>query len=184
MFTRILLIASVSLFASSGFSAEDRNVTQYNLEGKLALKGYDPVSFFPEGGERPAAGTARFQEDYKGVTYLFSSQQNRDLFFQNPDKYEPTYGGWCAWAMANGSKVDIRVEHYVIYRNRIHFFVGNRPLRRFVGRRLLSELERAGTRVITDEILSRADHDDIDMYEARADENWKSISGESARGLD
>ena len=64
---------------------------------KLALEGYDPVSYF---AGQPAKGDARFQATHKGVQYRFSSAQNLARFQANPDAFLPQYGGYCAWAVA------------------------------------------------------------------------------------
>lgn len=138
-----------------------RNTGEYNLDltsqpgFAIALKGYDPVSYFPEGGGQALTGKATFRLDYMGATYLFSSASNLDLFVQNPEKYEPTYGGWCAFAMASGSKVDIQPLIYTMNGNRLHFFVSRRAKANFDA--------------------------DIASFEANADRFWLQISGESPR---
>ena len=35
----------------------------------------------------------------QGVTYYFSSTENKEKFKKNPSAYEPQYSGWCAYAM-------------------------------------------------------------------------------------
>ena len=141
--------------ASPAFAQKSRHVSEYNLQTGLGLKGYDPVSYFPEGGDQPLVGLPDLKLDYMGVTYLFATTQNVDLFLQNPTKYEPTYGGWCAYAMASGAKVDIQPKFYTINGNRLHFFVSKRAKQNFDA--------------------EVADH------ETRADEFWKQISGEDPR---
>lgn len=149
-------LVSVSLLAASSAQAQTtRNVTEYNLQNSVGLKGYDPVSYFPEGGNQPKEGMQNLKLDYMGVIYLFASAQNLDLFVQNPDKYEPTYGGWCAYAMASGSKVDIQPRIYTINGNRLHFFVSRRAKQNFDA--------------------------NVVNYESRADNFWKQISGEEPR---
>ncbi|MCI5045296.1 MAG: YHS domain-containing protein [Aquisalinus sp.] len=64
----------------------------------LALDGYDAVGYFTEG--IPVKGSREYSYDYKGVTWLFSSADNRQLFVQDPVAYAPQYGGYCAWAIS------------------------------------------------------------------------------------
>ena len=64
------------------------------------LGGYDPVSYFT--GVTPAKGLAAFTSAYRGETYQFTSAANRDAFAADPGKYLPQYGGYCAWAVAQG----------------------------------------------------------------------------------
>jgi YHS domain-containing protein len=66
------------------------------------ISGYDPVSYFTEG--RPQRGNGYHVADYKGVTYAFASEEHKDLFEANPEKYTPAYGGWCAYGVAVGKK--------------------------------------------------------------------------------
>jgi YHS domain-containing protein len=66
---------------------------------KLALEGYDPVSYFPGA---PAKGDARFSTTHKGVQYRFASAQNLARFQASPEAFLPQYGGYCAWAVAGG----------------------------------------------------------------------------------
>ncbi len=152
----LTLIASTFLFATFSAQAQTvRNLSEYNLQNSLGLKGYDPVSYFPEGGSLPAAGLAEFKLDYLGVTYMFASQQNMTTFVQNPAKYEPTYGGWCAYAMSKGTKIDIQPTIYTISGNRLHFFVSNRAKQNF--------------------------DVDVNGHEVLADQFWKQFSGEEPR---
>lgn len=150
-----LLVAVLGLMNFTASANDFRNTELYNLERSVSLKGYDPVSYFPEGGSVPQIGRQEFALDYKGVTYLFTSQSSQDQFLTAPQKYEPTYGGWCAYAMASGSRVDIQPELFTVHGNRLHLFVAARAKRNF---------DRA-----------------IEDHEKRADQFWKQISGEQPR---
>lgn len=37
-----------------------------------------------------------------GATFRFASAANRDAFIADPEAYAPQYGGYCAWAAAQG----------------------------------------------------------------------------------
>lgn len=140
---------------SMGVQAAGRNVTEYNLQNGVGLKGYDPVAVFPEGGAKVLKGKAEHRVVYEGVTYFFATQVNAESFEANPAKYEPTYGGNCAWAMAHGDKVDIIPTLYTLNGNRAHYFVSGRAKRNFDAK--------------------------IPKYEGQADGHWKNISGEEPR---
>ena len=56
-------------------------------------------------------------------SHKFANEANRELFLRDPNKYEPTYGGWCATAMATGSRIEIDATLFTIHGRRIHFFV-------------------------------------------------------------
>lgn len=70
----------------------------------LAVHGYDVVAYFTAG--KPVAGSAKHSIVHKAATYRFSSQANLDAFKANPAKYEPAYGGYCAYGVAVGAKFD------------------------------------------------------------------------------
>ena len=67
---------------------------------KQAVSGYDPVAYFVVG--KPVKGDAKFQAEYGGAVWHFSSAANREAFLAKPERYAPQYGGYCAWAVATG----------------------------------------------------------------------------------
>jgi YHS domain-containing protein len=69
---------------------------------QIALNGTDLVSYFT-GNKQPVLGSKRFSVAYNSSRYLFSSQKNANLFKAQPENYLPQYGGYCAWAAAQGS---------------------------------------------------------------------------------
>ncbi|MEO0794324.1 MAG: YHS domain-containing (seleno)protein [Verrucomicrobiota bacterium] len=103
----------------SNWSSEKRLDT-FNTEDGLGLSGYDPVSYFHG---QPTKGKASITSKYNGVTYRFSSTANKQSFDTDPSKFEPAFGGWCAWAMADdGSRVEIDPKSYKIYDGRLYLF--------------------------------------------------------------
>lgn len=93
----------------------------YNLKKTVAISAYDPVSYFT--GE-PVKGQPNFILQHKGIIYLFSSNKNKTLFIENPEKYEPAYGGWCAYAMGleKSEKVAVNPKTYKIINNKLYLF--------------------------------------------------------------
>lgn len=81
------------------------NVAQgLTLKGApLALRGYDPVSYF-DGA--PLAGTAEHSIAHGGATYRFTSKANLARFEKDPSRYLPQYGGFCAYGTSVGAKFD------------------------------------------------------------------------------
>ena len=64
------------------------------------LDGHDPVSYFA--GADPIKGLNTISAEFRGEQYHFSSAANRERFVAEPEKYLPQYGGYCAWAVAQG----------------------------------------------------------------------------------
>jgi len=59
----------------------------------------------------------------QGVIYKFSFKENKQEFFKNPSKYEPQYGGWCAYALgSSGEKVEINPETFKIIDGKLYLF--------------------------------------------------------------
>lgn len=135
-----------------------RAVDEYNLpKGKtLAVKGYDTVSYFTDG--KAMKGKPEIASRYLGVTYHFATPQHRTLFAAAPEKYTPTYGGWCASAMGDGGrKVPIDPTNFKVKDGRLFLFYKG---------------------------LGSDARKDWDRHEAEwepaADEHWSRISGEPA----
>lgn len=105
----------------AGFAQTDAlRQKHYNVKDGLALEGYDAVSYFDG---KPAEGKSNLTYSYKGLTYRFSTQANLAKFKSSPDKYEPAYGGWCAYAMGeNGEKVKVDPETYKILEGKLYLF--------------------------------------------------------------
>ncbi len=93
----------------------------FNLDNNIAVDGYDPVAYFRN--KKPVKGTKNLAYNYQGITYYFSSAENRELFQKNPGEYEPQYGGWCAYAMGNsGEKVSVDPETFKILNGKLYLF--------------------------------------------------------------
>lgn len=113
-----LICISATLYAQSN-GAE--RVKQYNLEKQIAIQGYDPVNYFTQG--KALKGSPKINLLYLGVIYYFSTEANKRLFKSNPQKYEPQYGGWCAYAMGNSAeKVEIDPKTFKILDGKLYLF--------------------------------------------------------------
>ncbi|MGH6891946.1 MAG: YHS domain-containing (seleno)protein, partial [Dongiaceae bacterium] len=69
-----------------------------------AAHGYDVVAYFTAG--QPTLGSDKFAVAVDGATYRFASQANLDAFKADPAKYQPAYGGFCAYGAALSKKFD------------------------------------------------------------------------------
>jgi YHS domain-containing protein len=83
----------------------------------LALQGYDPVAFFTDG--RPVKGDPQFESQYNGGRYFFASAVNKATFDRDPAKYEPQFGGFCAYAASRGYTAPIKVEAFQVLNDRL-----------------------------------------------------------------
>lgn len=87
----------------------------------FSIERYDPVAYFTEG--RPVRGNPEIYGEHKGVKYAFSSESNRQVFLDDPEKYVPQYGGYCAYGLAHGAKSDVDPEVWDIVDGKLYFMV-------------------------------------------------------------
>lgn len=141
-----LLLIAQFVFAQG----DDLRKNNFNVKKNVAIEGYDPVSYFDG---KPAEGDSKITASFKGVTYLFSSSANANKFKASPEKYEPAYGGWCAYAMGeNGEKVKIDPETFKIAEGKLYLFYN------FWGNNTLKEWNKKEK-----------------ALKSKADQNWKKF---------
>jgi YHS domain-containing protein len=116
-----LFILFVFISASVFSQEENKRLSQFNLNNKVAIQGYDPVAYFKDG--KALEGKKETTATHEGVIYFFSSVTNKEIFIKNPTAYEPQYGGWCAYAMGDaGEKVFIDPESFKIVDGKLYLF--------------------------------------------------------------
>lgn len=119
----ILLFSALSLAVLTSFAQDAITLRKkhFNLENGIAIDGYDPVAYFTQ--NKAVKGKKDMAVYHQGVTYHFSSAASKELFKASPSKYEPEYGGWCAYAMGEkGEKVSIDPETYKIVNGKLYLF--------------------------------------------------------------
>jgi YHS domain-containing protein len=123
MIKQTVLFFLMGLLALQGRAQQQEALRkkQFNLDNGIAIGGYDPVAYFTQHkGVKGNSSNALF---YEGVTYYFASSGNKDVFKKDPSKYEPAYGGWCAYAMgAKGEKVNIDPGTFKITNGKLFLF--------------------------------------------------------------
>ncbi len=120
---RISVLFLLTLFSAASSFAQDMTARKkhFNLEESVAIQGYDPVAYFKQ--NKAVKGKKELAVVEAGVIYFFSSAESRELFKMTPAKYEPAYGGWCAYAMgAKGDKVAIDPGTFKIINNKLYLF--------------------------------------------------------------
>ena len=138
-------ILAVGLIAGPALAGGAVNKTLFGT----ALKGYDAVAYHTVG--RPVEGSTRFSYRWRGATWHFASVEHRDLFAADPERYAPAYGGYCAYGMAQGAKIDIDPSAWSIVDGKLFLNV-NKQVR---------------------QIWTK----DIPGYIARANRHWRNLMG-------
>jgi YHS domain-containing protein len=102
----LIAVALLAGAASSPAPASAGGIVNSSFLGGVAIEGTDPVAYFAEG--KPVPGSSALEHEWMGVTWRFASAEHRDRFAADPESYAPQYGGYCAWAVAQGytAKID------------------------------------------------------------------------------
>ncbi len=79
---------------------------------------YDPVPYFTDG--KAQRGSPEITVDWTGATWRFTSVEHRDAFVENPEKYAPQYGGYCAFGLAHGSDVPTNLKAWTIWEGKLN----------------------------------------------------------------
>lgn len=109
----------IVLFVMLGYISFAQSI-DYNTKKGYVANGYDVVAYFDG---KALDGSKEFSMKHDGINYKFSSQENKEKFITNPDKYIPQYGGYCAYAVAkSGKKVSINPETFEIRDGKLYLF--------------------------------------------------------------
>lgn len=108
--TFTLRVAAMAMALALPFAAHAAD--EHFIADGAAIGGYDAVAYHTMG--KPTKGDAQFTATYQGVTWNFSSAENRDLFAAEPAKYAPAYGGWCSVGAAKGKKIKVDPNFFAV----------------------------------------------------------------------
>jgi len=110
------LMAALLLFIANNVTAADEFNTTFF--GNLALEGYDAVAYFTE--QRPVKGSREFQMSWKDANWRFASAANLATFREDPERYAPQYGGYCAWAVSQNDTAGIDPSVFAIHDGKLY----------------------------------------------------------------
>ena len=113
--TRTMLALVLALIAFNASAADPINTTFF---GNIAIEGYDPVAYFQQ--NQAVEGSKKFQHEWQGAKWNFSSAENRDLFAANPEKFAPQYGGYCAYAVSQNTTAGIDPDQFTILDGKLY----------------------------------------------------------------
>ncbi len=139
-----LLIAFAALV---GFTVAAQAASSDVANSVVGIQGYDLVSYHTS--SKPLPGNGNNVVRHKGVNYLFSSAENKQMFAANPAKYLPAYGGYCAFGVAVNKK-----------------FIGDPTVWDIVDGTLYFNLDNKVKNIWVRDVPGNIE---------KADDNWKSI---------
>jgi YHS domain-containing protein len=118
LFVVVFFLGLHQVFAQDHLAIRKKH---FNIEDGVAVQGYDAVAYFKQG--KAVKGKKELAVNTQGVIYYFSTAENKQEFLQHASKYEPEYGGWCAYAMgASGEKVEVDPETFKIINGKLYLF--------------------------------------------------------------
>ncbi|MEM9220753.1 MAG: YHS domain-containing (seleno)protein [Cyanobacteria bacterium P01_F01_bin.150] len=109
----------------------EENLVHLNLDEEgIALRGYDPVAYFTEG--EPVKGQKNYSFVWNDATWYFATAENRDLFSQEPEKYEPANGGYCTFGIVLRKKFDGDPQVWSVIKSRLYVFLNEDVQQKFL----------------------------------------------------
>ena len=84
----------------------------------VILAGHDAVAYSRVG--KPVLGSPDYTVVYGGAIYRFSSARNRNSFRDDPARYAPQFGGFCAYGMTFGKKFEIDGKAFQIVDGKLY----------------------------------------------------------------
>lgn len=143
--TLAAFILGTALAAIPAAAAEKDPV--FTSRGNLAIRGYDPVAYFTEG--KAVKGDKDFTLGWQGADWRFASAGNRDRFSEDPEKYAPQYGGYCAWAVSRNYTAPTDPDAFTLVDGKLYLNYNKRVMRQWL--------------------------EDRDRNIEQADENWPAV---------
>jgi len=137
------LIAATALVGAFSASPLALAVDEYNVPSGttvdghgVALRANDVVALATGLGIVP--GRARYTHVHDGVAYYFASREAMEEFVADPDQYLPQFGGFCAFGVAKGKKLDGSPRFADVVDGKLYLFLNAEVFR-------LYEQDKAGT---------------------------------------
>lgn len=113
------LLAFVLITVSGWAAAADPEFYSHKRLG--AIKGVDVVAYFSLlPGESAVKGKKEFSHIWKDTEWRFSNAKNRDAFIENPERYAPQFGGYCAFATAHNFTTSIWPDSWLILDDKLY----------------------------------------------------------------
>ncbi len=120
-FTRTVSLILLGIIMHTTDTSAQDTARFFTDAGGVALRGYDVVNYFTANEAR--RGSKAHAVPYKGATFYFVNEANKQAFEADPEQYLPQYGGWCAFAMATqGAEVPSDPETFKLRDGKLYLF--------------------------------------------------------------
>lgn len=141
------ILVTIALFGTINLWAQ----TDYFTKKGVAIKGYDVTEYF---NNTAVEGSKEYSATYDDVVFYFATKTNKEKFEENPEKFIPQYGGYCAYAVGvKGKKVSVDPKTFEIRDGKLYLFYNS-----------------FGTNT-----LDLWNEENPEALKAKADQNWVKI---------
>ncbi len=115
-------VLGLVLIMNSAVFAQDKMANNVD-NSNIALEGYSPVSYLDL--ELAQQGNKAYKSEYNKVVYYFTSSEQKATFDNNPEKYLPQYGGFCAFGCYAGAKFRIDPNKFLVEDGKYYLYLNN-----------------------------------------------------------
>lgn len=126
MRTILRSLAALLLLSATAFAGDLVNVSGAS---KAALDGFDPVAFFTDA--KPVNGSPFIAATDRGATYFFATEEHKKLFTDNPAKYAPQFGGYCAFGVALDKLFPVDINTWQVRDGKLYLNLNPDILKKF-----------------------------------------------------
>lgn len=109
-------LPALFLFVAATACLSAKTLVNVDRQG-VGIRGYDPVAYFTDA--RAVPGIPSITSTTDGVTYFFATPEHKAAFDAAPEKYEPQFGGFCAYGVSRGSLIEIDPTAFQIVNGRL-----------------------------------------------------------------
>lgn len=105
----------ISVLSASTYAG---NPVYTGENGDVAVEGHDVVAYFTDG--EPIEGSTEYSMQWRGAEWRFANEAHLSRFREDPEKYAPAYGGYCAYGVAKGKALASSPEYWAIHDGRLY----------------------------------------------------------------
>ncbi len=134
-----IIFALISVLAPSVVWSAKPELVNKNWRS-IAIKGYDPVAYFTM--SKPVKGSSKHEYRWRNARWRFASEDHKDLFAENPERYAPRFGGFCTGGLSLGQKGSIDPAAWIIVEDRL-YLAYEKKARDFIAENFDEVVERA-----------------------------------------
>ncbi|MFS4457321.1 YHS domain-containing (seleno)protein [Maribacter sp. 2304DJ31-5] len=115
-------VVAIALLMGTMSIAQDKKANNID-DSKIGLQGYSPVSYLDMGLAQ--RGSKQYKSIHNKVAYYFTSAEQKTAFENNPEKYMPQYGGYCAFGIYAGAKFRVDPNKFVVSNGKYYLFLND-----------------------------------------------------------